>query len=90
MTVTMIMVLNKTMIITMVGIKKFTYCMSMFAAKTITKLKKKTGSKRQFLLLFQDDKKEYKSLICTFPLKDRRFLIILPPKFINLNCTASQ
>ena len=30
------------------------------------------------------------SLICTFPLKNKRFFIILPTKLINLNCTASQ
>ena len=40
-------------------------------------------------IFFQDDKKEYKSLIYTFPLKNRRFFIILPTKFIGLNCTAS-
>ena len=50
---------------TMVVIKKFMYCISMFATKTIS-------LKRQFLLLFQDDKK-YKSLICTFPLKKTLF-----------------
>ena len=38
-------------------IKKFTYCINMFVTKTITKLKKKASLKRQFLLLFQDDKK---------------------------------
>ena len=35
-------------------------------------------------------KKKYKSLICTFSLKNRRFFIILPTKFISLNCAASQ
>ena len=29
-------------------------------------------------------------LICTFPLKNRRFFIIPPTKLINLNCAASQ
>ena len=74
---------------TMVVIDKFTYCISMFATKLQQKLKK-TSLKRQFLLLFQDDKKEYISLIWTFPLKNRRFFSILPTKFINLNSTASQ
>ena len=59
----------------------------MFATKTITKFLK---NKFKFLLIFQDDKKECKSLICTFPLKNRRFFIILLTKLINLNCTASQ
>ena len=76
------------MIMTMVVIKKFTYCMSMFATKTITEFK--TSLKRQFFLLFQDDKKEYKSLICTFSLKNRRVFIILSTKFISLNCPTSQ
>ena len=61
----------------------------MFATKTITKFLK-TTLRRQFLLLFQDDKKEYESLIRTFPLKNRRIFIILPTKLINLSCTASQ
>ena len=75
------------MIMTMVVIKKFTYCMSMFETKTIaTFLKNKL--KKRTLLLFQDDKKECKRLIWAFPLKNRRFLIILPTKFISLNCTA--
>ena len=56
----------------------------MFATKTITKIFKKV-QKRQFLLLSQDGKKEYKNSICTFPLKNRRFFIILPTKFISLN-----
>ena len=77
------------MIITMVVIKKITYCMGMFATKTITKFLK-SKFKRQFLLLFQDDKEECKSLISTFPLKNKRFFIILPTRFISLNCTASQ
>ena len=50
---------------TMVVIKKLTYCISMFATKTITKFFKKS-LKRQFLLLSHDDKKEDKSLICIF------------------------
>ena len=77
------------MIMTMVVIKKFTYCSSMFASKTITKFLK-NKFKNTIFVAFQDDKKEYKSLICTFPLKNRRFFIILPTKFISLNCTASQ
>ena len=54
----------------------------MFATKTATTFLK-TSLKRQFLLLFQDDKKEYKHLISTFPLKNRHFLIILPTKLIS-------
>ena len=54
----------------------------MFATKTITKLLKRS-LKRQFLLLFQDGKKEYKNFISTFPLKNRRFFIILLTKLIN-------
>ena len=53
--------------------------MNMFATKTITKLKK-NRFKKTILLLFQDDKKEYRSLFCTFPLKNRCFLIIPPHK----------
>ena len=45
--------------------------------------------KKQFLLLFQDDKRT-QSLIFAFPLKIEAFFIILPTKFISLNCTASQ
>ena len=78
------------MIMTMVGIEKFTYCMSMIATKTITKFLKNRFKKTIFVAFFQDDKKEYKNLICTFPLKNRRFFIILTTKFISLNYTASQ
>ena len=46
------------MIMTMVDIKKFMYCISMFATKTI-------------------------SLICTFPVKNRHFSIMLPSELIN-------
>ena len=74
------------MIMTMVLIKKFTYCISMFATKTITKFLKRKFIKK-ILLIFQDDKKEYKSLIYIFLLKNRRFFIILPNKFISLNFT---
>ena len=72
------------MIMTMGVIKRFKYCISMFSNKTITKFLKTKFKKTIF-----DDEKECKSLICTFPLKNRRFFIILPAKFISLNCTAS-
>ena len=55
----------------MVAIKKFTNYMSI-TTKTMTKFLK-TSLKRQFLLLFQDDKKEDKSLIFAFPLKIEDF-----------------
>ena len=56
------------MIMTMVVIKKFTYCMSMFATKTITKFLKNQFKKDNiycFLKMF----KKYENSVCTFPLK---------------------
>ena len=79
---------NTAVIMTMVivAIKKFKHCMSI-AIKTMTKFLK--SLKRQFLLLFQDDKRTQKFHFC-FSFKNRSFFIILPTKFISLNCTASQ
>ena len=54
----------------------------MFTTKTITKFLK-SSLKRQLLLLFQDDKKEYKNLISIFRLKSRCLFLILPTKLIN-------
>ena len=68
---------------TIVVIEKFTHCMSI-ATKTMTK-----SLKRQFLLLFQDDKRTQKFNF-RFSFKNRGFFIILPCKFISFNCTASQ
>ena len=55
-TMTMTMIMLCIMIMTMVVIKKFTHYMSI-ATKTMTKFLKRS-LKRQFLLLFQDDKKK--------------------------------
>ena len=68
MTMNMIMLRNKTMIMTMVVIKKITDYMSMFATRTMTKFSKNKFKKTIFVA-FQDDKKGYKSLMFTFPLK---------------------
>ena len=76
------------MIITIVAIKKFRHYMSI-VTKTMTKFLKKS-LKRHFLLLFQDDKKRRQKSNFRFSFKNRSFFIILPTKFISLNCTASQ
>ena len=49
------------MIMTMVVIKKFTYCMSMFATKTITKFLKITFKKTIFVAFFEIIKKNIKA-----------------------------
>ena len=79
---------NAAVIMTMaiVVIKKFTHCMSI-ANKTMTKFLKKF--KKTILLLFQDDKRIQKFNFY-FSFKNRSYFIILPTKFISLNCTASQ
>ena len=68
---------NAAVIMTMaiVAIKKFTHYMSI-ATKTMTTFLKSL-------------KKEHKSFIFAFSFKNRSFFIILPTKFISLNCTAS-
>ena len=63
------------MTMTIVVIKKFTHYMSI-ATKTMTKF-------------LESLKKEHKNLIFAFSFKNRSFFIILPTKFISLNCTAS-
>ena len=60
MTMNMIMLRNKTMIMTMVVIKKITDYMSMFATRTMTKFSKNKFKKTIFVA-FQD--------MFTFPLK---------------------
>ena len=62
-------------------IKKFTHNMSI-VTKTTTKFL------NNFCCFFNMIK-EHKSLIFAFPLKMEAFFIILPTKFISLNCTAS-
>ena len=81
------LVKNVAVIMTMiiVVIKKFTHYMSI-GTKT-DKISKKF-KKRQFLLLFQHDKRTQKFNF-RFSFKNRSFFIILPTKFISLNCTAS-
>ena len=69
-----------------VVIKNFTHCMSI-ATKTVTKFLK--SLKRQFVLLFQDNKRIQKFNF-HFSFKNRSYFIILPTKFISLTCTASQ
>ena len=78
---------NAAVIMTMaiVVIKKFTYYMSI-ATKTMIKFLK--SFKKTFLLLFQHDKRTQKFNF-RFSFKNRSFFIILPTKFISLNCTAS-
>ena len=68
---------NAAVIVTMaiVVIKIFTHYMSI-ATKTMTEFLKSL-------------KKEHRSLIFAFSFKNRSFFIILPTKFISLNCTAS-
>ena len=69
-----------------VVIKKFMHYMSI-ATKTITKFLK--SFKKTVFVAFFNMIKEHKSLIFAFPLKIEAFFIILPTKFISLNCTAS-
>ena len=66
-------------------IKKFMHYMSI-ATKTMIKLLK--SLKKTIFVAFRDDKRT-QSLTFAFPLKIEAFFIILPTKFINLNCTAS-
>ena len=79
---------NAAVIMTMttVVIKKIMHYMSI-ATKTMTKFLKKF--KKYNFCCFFNMIKEHKSLIFTFSFKNRNFFIILPSKFISLNCTAS-
>ena len=80
---------NAAVIMTMaiVVIKKFMHYMSI-ATKTMIKFLRSL-KKDNFCCIFKMIK-ERKSLFFTFPLKIEAFFIILPTKFISLNCTASQ
>ena len=79
---------NAAVIMTMaiVVIKKFTHYMSI-ATKTMTEFLK--SLKKDNFYCFFNMIKEHKSLIFAFSFKNRSFFIILPTKFISLNCTAS-
>ena len=57
------------------------------ATKTMIKFLK--SLKKTFFFYFSDDKRT-QSLVFAFPLKIEAFSVILPTKFISLNCTASQ
>ena len=80
---------NTAVIMTMaiIVIKKFTHYMSI-ATKTMTKFLKSFLKKDNFCCFF-NMMKEHKSLIFAFSFENRSFFIILPTKFISLNCTAS-
>ena len=81
---------NTAVIMTMaiIVIKKFTHYMSI-ATKTMTKFLKSFLKKDCFCCFF-NMMKEHKSLIFAFSFKNNRsFFIILPTKFISLNCTVS-
>ena len=74
------------MTMAIVVIIKFTHYMSI-VIKTMTKSLK--SFKKDNICCFFNMIKEHKSSIFAFPLKIEAFFIILPAKFISLNCTAS-
>ena len=73
------------MTMTIVVIKKFMHFMSI-ATKTMTKFPK--SLKKDNFCCFFNMIKEHKSLIFAFSFKNRSFFVILPTKFISINCTA--